>query len=800
MSQREVDNQKVVKSGIWYIIGNFFTQAVGYLLVPVFTRLLTKNDFGYYNNFVSWLSLLSCITGMGAYASLIRARYDYQKTLNSYVAAVLLINTMNTLLLYGIAMLFFEQMLDIFCMPPLYLHLLFAVLLTYPALTTFQMLQRLNYHYRISVIVSVFTCVASTLLSLVLAWFMSDRLMGRVLGQMIPLMLVNVVLVLFYFCKAGRLYKDQFKYILRVSLPFIPHLLGMQIMSVMDKTMITHIWGPEKNAVYSLSVSCAAISSILFQAMNNAFSPWLGECLHEKRYKDIRQFHYRYVLLFLGGILALLLIAPEIIFIAGGNAYRDAFFTLPPLLFGIFCQFLYTLYVNIEQYEKKTIPMAVATSIAAAVNFLLNLWLLPIYGYSAAAYTTAASYFLLLLLHYLLVRKMGLGNVYHTGFLVFCTAFGGGCMFLLSKLYELWFVRYTLLLCILGLVFSQGLSFFRIQKKRQGKKTIGHIIYVCATPYHIMISILRVLTRNEQAILLLYYESAEDSALVSRLQNSGIFKEIKICTATKEETEKLFANRKQIYKHRRRVLETIEQKWHLSFLDQGEVYLFYDAHIIGYERMLRRRPYHLLEDGRNCFALKRNQYTGTDIVKGLLKHMLGADLYDMGKSPCIQDLTVNDLKKVSGWRPYPVLEMTIDTLLQNLSGKQKELLLTIFCENRKELEDLQGKKCMTLLLTQPLVEMGVTGTLKEQEEYYAEALREHGTGTIVIKRHPRDRADYKNIPEAVVLSSYRMPVELFQFAADLTFEKVITFCSTSVDSITDCGQKIILAPQYFKQP
>lgn len=799
MGQVEADNQKVMKSGVWYMIGNFFTQAIGYLLVPVFTRLLTKSDFGYYNNFVSWLSLLSCVTGMGAHASLIRARYDYKKTLNSYVASILLINMINTLLIYGIAGLFYEQVLEALCMPPMYLHLLFAVLFVYPALTTFQMLQRLMYHYRLSVVVSVLTCIMSAILSLGLVWFMSDRLLGRVLGQMIPLLLVNIVLILFYFFKAGRLYKEQFVYILRVSLPFVPHLLGMQIMSVMDKTMITHFWGAEKNAVYSLSVSCVAISAILFQAMNNAFSPWLGECLHEKRYQDIRKFHYRYVFLFLCGILALLLVAPEIILIAGGKAYMDAFLTLPPLLFGVLCQFLYTLYVNIEQYEKKTIPMAIATSIAAAANFFLNWWLIPAFGYSAAAYTTAASYFLLLLLHYFVVRKMGFSTVYQTGFLVFCTALGGGCMFIFSKLGDLWYIRYILLLGILGSGISQGLSFLKKEKQRKSGKVIRPNIYACATPYHIMISVLRVLTGGEQAILLLYYECAEDSALVSRLQKSGIFMEVKICAATRTETRELFADRKQVYRHRKQVLENIEQNWHLSILDQGEVYLFYDADIVGYERMLRRKPYHLLEDGRDCYSLKQNQYTGKDTVKGFFKRMLGADLYEMGQSPCIQDLTVNDLSKVSGRRPYPILEMEADELLQKLTGEQKEILLTIFCENRTELEALQGKECLTLLLTQPLVEMGVTQTIKEQEAYYAKVLKEHGKGTVVIKRHPRDKADYHNIPEAIVLSSYRMPVELFQFAANLTFEKAITFCSTSLESIRDCGEKIILAPQYFSR-
>ncbi len=63
---------------------------------------------------------------------------------------------------------------------------------------------------------------------------------------------------------------------------------------------------------------------------------------------------------------------------------------MPPLTLGCVWQFFYTLYVNVEQFEKKTVGMAM-TTMAVTVNGVLN---------------------------YLLVLKLGLTFIYENRFVV----------------------------------------------------------------------------------------------------------------------------------------------------------------------------------------------------------------------------------------------------------------------------------------------------------------------------------------------------------------------------------------------
>ena len=80
----------------------------------------------------------------------------------------------------------------------------------------------------------------------------------------------------------------------------------------------------------------------------------------------------------------LIMIAPEILYILGGEEYMQAVYVIPPVMIGYIAQMLYTLYVNIEYYNRKQKQIMAGTLIAAAINIILNLIFIPIFGYIAA--------------------------------------------------------------------------------------------------------------------------------------------------------------------------------------------------------------------------------------------------------------------------------------------------------------------------------------------------------------------------------------------------------------------------------
>lgn len=209
--------------------------------------------------------------------------------------------------------------------------------------------------------------------------------------------------------------------------------------------MITRIRGAEENALYSVAYTCGAIVSMLISSMNMAFSPWLAEELGDRNYLEIRKTSKSYILVFALLAVGLMLISPEVLLLMGGKDYLEAKYVMPPVAFGCVCQFLYTMYVNVEQFYKKTIGMAAASILAALINYLLNRLFIPSYGYIAAAYTTLFSFAWLLFTHMLLVRRLRLLKIYPTRF-VFAILIGLCVITLcMNLLYSIAIVRYIVM-------------------------------------------------------------------------------------------------------------------------------------------------------------------------------------------------------------------------------------------------------------------------------------------------------------------------------------------------------------------
>ena len=148
------------------------------------------------------------------------------------------------------------------------------------------------------------------------------------------------------------------------------------------------------------------------------------------------------------------LAAPEILLLIGGWKYLDAKNCFLPLFSSVVAQFCYTLYVNIEQYSKKTWAIASGTLIAAGINVMLNFILIPQYGYVAAAYTTLIGYLMLFAIHYTFVRIIGYKNVYNDKVVLRGRGYVLIMQPVIQLLYQHSIARYAVLAVMLGLSFA----------------------------------------------------------------------------------------------------------------------------------------------------------------------------------------------------------------------------------------------------------------------------------------------------------------------------------------------------------
>lgn len=401
-------SSKALKSGLWYIISNFTSRAIGFFSTPIFTHLLTKEELGDFSSISSWLNMLCIICTFNMSSSVFNARFDFKNTLNDYITSNLLFGSIITGLFYLITNIDHEFWLNFFSMAENEYRLIFLYLLVCQALEMLQAESRIFYKYKLSVLLSFLSTFGVTLISIICVLKFDDKYQGRLYGYIIPLIVLNAIIYVAYLVKNRSINLLYCKYALLISFPVIWHSLANSILNSSDRIMIKSLCSSSDVALYSIACTCAVVVQVLWSSLQTAWVPWAYEKMNENDSEALIRATKPYCLLFAIIVFLFLLFAPELLLVLGGADYYDALAVIPAVMVAYVFQFAYSLYVNIELYHRKQKWMALGTILAASINVGLNCFYIPVFGYIAAAYTTLIGYLVLVVFHFLITRNFGL--------------------------------------------------------------------------------------------------------------------------------------------------------------------------------------------------------------------------------------------------------------------------------------------------------------------------------------------------------------------------------------------------------
>ena len=360
----ESSGKKALKAGLGYTVGNMLVKGLSFLAIPLFARLMTVEDFGIYSTFSSYVMIMTVLAGFTLHTSVRNAKLDYDERTGSYCSSVTLLVIGNSLLLLALSLVY-----------------------------------------------AVAGIGGSVLLILTLC--RGQGYLGRILGTLIPAVLVGIYVVFRLWRKdRPRISREYWRYGMAISLPTVPHGLSQLLLNQFDRIMIKSIIGSTEAGLYSFAYNVGMIFQVITNSMDTAWAPWFFEKMKAREYPAIRRAASAYVVFVSIGAMALALISPEVILIAGGSKYSDSRYVTMPIVLSMYYAFLYTLPSSVEYYYKKTKLIALGTMLAAGMNILLNAVFIPSFGYVAAAYTTVACYLLYYLLHVVFAWWVHKGMVY----------------------------------------------------------------------------------------------------------------------------------------------------------------------------------------------------------------------------------------------------------------------------------------------------------------------------------------------------------------------------------------------------
>ena len=442
------------KAALWFVICSLIQKGISFITIPIFTRIMSVNDYGIYNLYLSWFQIFTIITSLYLYFGVFNnAMIKYESEKNEFISSMQSLIFIITLIVFVIYIIFNNAFNEILGLSMPIVLLMFFQLLFDPAKNFWMGKQRFEYKYKKLVIITLIQSVLNPIIGIFMVYCLNNDVYARIFSIIIVEVGFSIPIMIYQFYK-GKTFvsKKYWGYALPLAIPLIPHYLSGIILNQGDRIIISKLVNNSAVALYSIAYSIGMIAQIFTNALVNSYTPLLYKNFKNKNYDENRK--NIIFLLIITAVLSIVmtLFAPELIKIFGTSEYADAIYVVPPIAASVYFIFLYNIFAIPQFYYEKTSFLMISSIIAVVVNIILNIIFINIFGYIAAAYTTLICYILYSGGHYLIsnniLRKNNISNLYNRVFIITISIFVILINLSFSFLYKYMILRYIIVIVI----------------------------------------------------------------------------------------------------------------------------------------------------------------------------------------------------------------------------------------------------------------------------------------------------------------------------------------------------------------
>lgn len=390
-----------------FSVSNFVSKILVFLLVPLYTNVLTTAEYGIADMMqVTLLLLVPALTMNIGEAAL---RFGIENTEKR--GSILRIGTTYVLRADAIVVGLCIAAFSVVGMQYRLYILLFALLFAANSMFEFLILYFQGCEaVPIVVIGSVCSTAVTVVSNIVFLLVIKIGLNGYIYSQILAYVLSSVLM--FVIARSASLIHDVVMdedlrgQMLLYGMPLIAYSTGSWINNAADRYLVAYMCGVAVNGVYGVAYKIPAILMVFQRIFAQAW-----QMSATKSYKDekseqffTRMYRTYNCFMVIGCALLILLVNPIATFLFRKEFY-EAWMYVPPLLISVIFGALTGFLGSICLAHKDSRSMGVATSVGAVANIAGNLLLIPMYGAMGAAIATAVSYAIMCALAYVFVRK-----------------------------------------------------------------------------------------------------------------------------------------------------------------------------------------------------------------------------------------------------------------------------------------------------------------------------------------------------------------------------------------------------------
>lgn len=397
-----------------YAVGVILNRAVSFLMLPIYTRVLTPSDYGIMEILELTVDVVSIVTGMGIIQGLFKFYYqtdseDDRKNVVSTIfvmiisfyaisctAGVLLSDLISGLVFRNHEYAYFIQISFV----NLFLSFLVYVPLAYIRTRQLPLL---------FVVISAFQLALQLSLNILLVVYYKMGVLGVLYSTFIASSVIGGGLTVYTFRRTGiRLSRTISSKLLRFGYPFIISGFGAFILTYADRYFLNYYQHLSDVGVYALGYKFGFL--LMTFPIQPIFNIWMVQRFELVKKDDHTQIFNRFYLWFMiiatSAVLFICLFSRDVIRIMADPSYWEAFKIIPIIVAAYLFQGC-TDFFNFGIYHSgKTKHIAYGTIFSALIIITLSFFLIPRYGIYGAAWATLICFFIRLVYVYWASQKL----------------------------------------------------------------------------------------------------------------------------------------------------------------------------------------------------------------------------------------------------------------------------------------------------------------------------------------------------------------------------------------------------------
>lgn len=426
MMTGESRNKFLIKNTALFALGNISTKFIHFFLVPLYTYVLTTEEYGTIDLVASIGAVITPILMCNIGEAIRRYLLDKDSNINKIRTVQYFWNLFGFIVSIVLYFVFC-------CIPTLRQYSLFIVAYSFTnaLLQTCQDnlrgQEKIGMYTLCSTIATFSTAVLNIVFLVCLKWGIQGYFLAYIISYLGTALLAFILGNTNKDFSCIEVDKKLFKEMSLFSLMLVPNSVMWWITNSSDRLMVTYMISAAANGIYSVSYKLPSMMStfntILMQAWQYSAIKTAGSKDKTEYNNKMFQFYFSSTALIAVGLLFIVKPFTQI-YVA--KEYTSAWVYSPFLIVGLMFQTLGTFVGTSYYVEKDMKGNLISSTIGAIINIFLNFILIPIIGVTGAAIATCVSYIIVMFYRladtkkYLVIKTFTMQNIRLT--VIVCTA------------------------------------------------------------------------------------------------------------------------------------------------------------------------------------------------------------------------------------------------------------------------------------------------------------------------------------------------------------------------------------------